>query len=197
VTVVDPPTVPGFVVAIYNSGTGRNDISWGAATSSVGISHYLVKRQPGNVIFSVNYPTVSFSDQTSLVTGKAYVYRVAAIDNNGISSVDAGPDLASVRTFTTDPVPGPGLATVQAVHVSELRSAVDAVRFAVGLPLAWSSYAPPVGLTVSAADFTQIRDRLNEARAALQISLVSFTAPVGPGQPVARTTLTELRNGVK
>jgi hypothetical protein len=81
--------------------------------------------------------------------------------------------------------------------VSELRSAVDAVRFAVGLPPAWSSYAPPVGLTVSAADFTQIRDRLNEARPALQISLVSFTAPVGPGQPVARTTLTELRNGVK
>jgi YD repeat-containing protein len=197
VTVVDPPAVPGFVSALYNAGTGRVDLSWPSSTSDVGISHYVIRRLPANVVFQISHPVLSYSDQTALVANKAYVYRVTAVDNNGVSSGESAPDLASVRAFTTDPLPGPGLAIVEAVHISELRSAVDGVRFAVGLPPAWSSYAPPVGLPVNAADFTQLRDRLNEARAALSMSLITFSAPVTPGQPISGTTLTELRDGVK
>jgi hypothetical protein len=59
-------------------------------------------------------------------------YRVSAVDNNGVSSPNSVPDFASVRTFTTDPLPVGGLTIIQAIHVSELRAAIDAVRYAVG-----------------------------------------------------------------
>ncbi|MFL6245016.1 MAG: hypothetical protein ACJ74H_03255 [Thermoanaerobaculia bacterium] len=196
VTVADPPTTPTSIAATYNPSINRNDVVWTASSSTVGISHYLVKRHPGNLTFTVSAPALSYNDQTALSSGGTYVYRVAAVDMNGIASPYSASDIASVRTFTGDPLPGP-IPEVRAVYVSELRLAVDSVRAAAGLSAAWSNYAPPTQTLILAADFVQLRDRLNEARAALEMPAVELTAPVVAGQLMYGSILASLRNGTK
>ncbi len=195
VNVANPPTTPSLV-ATYNAGTNKNDVTWTASSSTVGISHYLLKRHPGNLTFSVAAPALSYIDQLGLSSGATYVYRVSAVDSNGIASPYSSPDIASVRTFTGDPLPGP-IPEIRAVHMSELRLAVDAVRSAAGLSPAWSSYAPPVHLPIFAADFVQLRDRLNEARSALDLPAVELTGSVTPEQLMYGSVVVSLRNGVK
>jgi hypothetical protein len=148
---------------------------------------------PDGMTFSAT--GTSLADSTALLAGHAYVYRVRAVDTQGISSVQSAPDLTTRIVFSDDALVE-GVSLIRGVHVSQLRQAIDAVRAAAGLAPAWSNYNPPTG-SIFAATFTELRSRLNEARTNLQLSEVNFTASVVPGQLVRASSVRELRTGVK
>jgi hypothetical protein len=193
VNVVDPPTTPSSISASYDASSGKNVVSWTGSTSEVGIDHYLVERMPDALTFSSTGTT--FQDGIALLAGHTYIYRILAVDSQNVSSDPSEPDLTTRIAFSDDPLVG-GVSLIRGVHVSELRQAIDAVRAAAGLAPAWSDYSPLTG-AVFAATFTELRNRLNEARVNLLLPEISFSAIVANGEPIQAGTVTELRNGVQ
>ena len=95
----------------------------------------------------------------------------------------------------------PCSTAVKAAHVSELRTAVVAVRGLAGLP--GGSYTDPTlipGATpVNAAHVTDLRAALDAARTLLSLSTVTCTRPsiVAGTTTIAVVDIDELRNGVR
>ena len=137
---------------------------------------------------------------TSAVT---YLYRViAGVTTNNTDSTSPASDFdyATIASalFTDEPLVAGG-TTIKGVHVGELRQAIDAVRLAANLPPAWSSHAPATG-TVLASSFTDMRQRLDEARNQLfgrghQLGY-SPPAPASGGR-INAFQLQEMREGVR
>jgi hypothetical protein len=123
---------------------------------------------------------------------------VRARDTNLADSGYSLRDVASLRVFTDatiNPSNVNGGTRIKAVHVSELRQAIDAVRIAAGMGAAWSSYVP-TGV-VDDAHFTEMADRLNEARTSFTLDAVALTDVIAHGWKVRPNTIHELREGVK
>lgn len=192
VDVDDRLPAPANVQAAYDPTISKVRVTW---TPLSGVSEYRIQRiRAGSIdIFSVSGSTTSWEDTTA-VAGNAYLYRVQARDTQLAYSELSAPDVASLRVFTDDPVSGS--TAIRGVHISELRQAVDAVRAAVGLPAAWSSYAPATG-AIDDAHFKELRDRLNEARAKFALATVAFTDVVAGTWPIKGSSIRELRDGVK
>jgi len=76
-----PPSVPGNLVATA-TGVSQVHLSWTASTDNVGVAGYLVERQdPGSASFvQVGTSTGTSYNDTGLVAGSAYSYRVRATD---------------------------------------------------------------------------------------------------------------------
>jgi hypothetical protein len=193
-TAPGPPGAPASVTAT-RSDTAAISVSWAPSVSDTVIAGYRVVRVPGNVTFTTSGTGTTFDDKTGLVPGSAYFYRVIAVDTGNVVSAPSAYDVATLIQFADDPVAA-GQTILRGVHVSDLRLAVDAVRQAAGLGKTWTDYSPPTGV-VSASHFLELRDRLNEARAAMGLPNVHFTDSVAVGAAVRARTMKELRDGVK
>jgi subtilisin family serine protease len=189
-----PPGVPASVAAT-RSGNSTISVSWAPSPSDAGIAGYRIERVPGNKTFTISGTGTSFDDTNGLVPGSAYFYRVIAVDSQNVVSTPSPYDVATLIEFTDDPVTA-GLTHIRGAHVSDLRLAIDAVRQAAGLGPAWMSYLPPTGVA-RASQFLELRDRLNEARAAMSLPAVQLSDTVAIGATVRARTVKELRDGVK
>jgi hypothetical protein len=78
--------------------------------------------------------------------------------------------------FTDDPLV-PGVTVIKAVHITELRTAVNQARARAGLAAANWAEAVAAGVLVKAAHIVELRARLDEARAALGLPAASYTDP--------------------
>lgn len=125
----------------------------------------------------------------------AYTYRVYPIDKNGVSSEPSPYDLATLLPLADDPAVA-GQTIIRGIHIGQLREAIDAVRRAAGLAPAWQSYTPATG-TVFVSDLVTMRDRLNEARAVLQLPAVELSPAVSVGSMIRAIQLQQLRGGVQ
>jgi Dual-action HEIGH metallo-peptidase len=188
-----PPT---GVVATATS-TSNVNVSW---TASAGAVTYNIYRSPDAVTYalagSTTGPTVTFND-SGRSANTAYLYKVRAV--NGGESGDSNVDLATTVIFTDDPLVG-GTTLVKSVHISELRTAVNAVRTLAGIGA--GSYTDPTltaGVTpVKAAHINDLRANLDAARSALALSALSYGETVTGGTTTFKAThVSELRNGVK
>jgi len=76
-----PPSTPGNLVATA-IGVSQVHLSWTASTDNVGVAGYLVERQdPGSPSFvQVGTSTSTSYNDTGLVAGSAYSYRIRATD---------------------------------------------------------------------------------------------------------------------
>jgi hypothetical protein len=89
-----------------------------------------------------------------------------------------------------------GSTVIKAVHLAELRQAVDAVRAAAAVgAFSYTDSADP-GVTVRLVHLTELRSALDAARSALGIPTVTWSA-VSPGSTVLAAHFTELRNALK
>lgn len=197
ITVIDPPVPPASVDAAYDATVSGVRIQWTAGTSAVGISGYHIRRLPGGALFQVSGTTYEYIDGSGLTAGNAYTYEVRAVDGNGFAGMFSRPDLAVVMQFADDPIPllSDGITPIRAIHISELRKAVDAARAVVLLAPAWTTYT--VSGAIRAAHLQEIRNKLNEVRSVLGLPAVVFTDPVTPATLVRRTNVRQLRSGVK
>jgi YD repeat-containing protein len=78
--------------------------------------------------------------------------------------------------FTDDPLV-PGVTLIKALHITELRTAVNQARSRASLPLANWAESVSSGVLIKAAHIVELRARLDEARAALGMSAASYTDP--------------------
>ena len=99
-------------------------------------------------------------------------------------------------SFTDDPLI-PGVTVIKAIHLVELRNAVNSWRTAAGLPAitAWTD-ADPAGATIKAVHILELRNALEPALKAFGRTPV-FSSGVAQGQPVRAIHFQELRDQMK
>ena len=138
---------------------------------------------------------------TAVGEGTATI-RVTATDPGGLSAsqsftVTVSPTVAGA--FTDDPIQ-PGVTPIRAVHFTELRARIDALRAAAGLPrFAWTDPVLRAGATpVRLAHLLELRAALGAAYAAAGRAVPRWTdaAPAGGATPIRAAHLTELRAAV-
>ncbi len=129
-----------------------------------------------------------------LANGSVAVYAVVARAAGGGSSPMSARDLASAFTFTDDPLLAQ-TTIVRGMHVSQLQTAVNAVRTAAGL--ATASFAAPSG-PIAASHLTSLRTALTQARSALGLATPLTDSTITPGVTKVRTVhFQELREAMK
>jgi YD repeat-containing protein len=188
--VIDAPTNM-TVTATANTSIS---LSWTAPAGTV--SNYQVERSqsPSGPFSVIGTPTVTSFNDTTVGSGNAYLYRVRAV-SGGISS-PSNMAVGTAITYTDNPLSA-GVTTVKAVHITELRQSVNAVRSVAGLSAASWTDTSPAGITIKAVHVQEMRDKLGEALAALSVSATAYTDPVlatgASGTLVKQVHIEELR----
>jgi hypothetical protein len=193
------PAAPTGVVASVVT-TTHTLISW---TAPSGADSYQIYRSASlasyvlaGTVNSVASGTINFDDN-AVSAGTAYLYKVVAL-NGGTPSPDSNVDLVTTVLFTDDPLVAQ-TTPVKAAHLTELRTAVNAVRTLAALSAAvWTDNAPS-GVNIKAVHVTELRTALAAARTPLGLSALTYTNPTLTPQTsiVNAIDFTEVRNGVK
>ncbi|HEX7192826.1 MAG TPA: hypothetical protein VF381_14755, partial [Thermoanaerobaculia bacterium] len=205
ITALYPATAfaaPTGVTATASSTTSVT-ISWNAVSGVISnVTPYSVSRTSDKTNYSVvctaTAPTVTCNDTTA-TAGTAYLYKVRAGSAGTLSS----PDLATTVIFT-DPTLTGGTTPPKTTHITELRTAVDAVRKlangGVANPFSYTDSTLTGGTTpIKAVHITDLRTALDSARSTLGLSALSYTDSTITvnSTPVKAAHITELRNGVQ
>ena len=141
--------------------------------------------------------TTSYVDDNA-TAGAAYLYMVRATDGSGESG-NSNSDLATTVMFT-NPTLVAGASVAAAAHITELRTAVNAVRTLASLgAAAFTDPGLAAGTEIRGAHVTELRGALDAARAALSLSALGYTDPaITTGvTPVRAAHVVDLRDGVK
>jgi hypothetical protein len=187
---VSPLQTPANLTATAN-GTSQVNVSW---TGVAGADHYEVWRSfNGGAYTLAGSPATSpFIDSTS--ANITYLYRVRAIDASDDPSGFSNIDAATTIVFTDDPLVA-NTTVVKAVHLTQLRTAVNAMRSSAGLAPLGGDATVAAGLAVRAVHITDLRTALTAARSAIGLNAIAYTDVVPAIVKAAHVQ--ELRNGVK
>ncbi len=132
----------------------------------------------------------------TLAWQRDYIYAGSRLIVSVASTTGSDP----THTFTDDPLVA-GTTPVKAVHLTELRTAVNDARAVYGLPAAaWTDpTVTPGGTMVRAVHVTELRDALNAAYVAAGATSPTYTDPtLTPQQtPIRAAHLQELRAAVR
>jgi hypothetical protein len=161
-----------------------------------GAASYDIYRSVGGagLTFLTNTASPAYSDLVNPPTATVAVYAAVARSGTGTSTPMGPADLVSFVTFTDDPLVASTII-IKAVHLTELQTAINAVRLAAGLTS--TTFATPAG-TISAGDLTSLREALTQARSALGLPTAITDPTLTPGvTPVRAIHLQELRDAVK
>lgn len=160
-----------------------------------GATSYEVMRSDDLITYSQRAITseTSFVD-SSQISFSAKLYKVRVVEP-ALSGYSA-PDLVTIFTFTDAALDG---MPVKAVHHTELRQAVNAVRGFAALDTYTYTNPNLDGEPVKAVDLTELRAALDEARGRLMLPALIYTRPViTPGSTaIAKSDVLELRGGVE
>ncbi len=138
---------------------------------------------------------------TAVGEGTATI-RVTATDPGGLSAIQSFTVTVSTTVsvpFTDDPLQ-PGVTPVKAVHFTELRTRIDALRNGAGLlRFSWTDPVLRAGVTrVRRVHLLELRSALAEAYGAAGRSSPSWTdaSPASGSTPIRALHVTELRAAV-
>jgi hypothetical protein len=149
----------------------------------------------GNTTITTTAST-SFNDTTA-TAGATFVYKVRAKDASARYSPYSAPDAATTVFFTDDPIVS-GTTTAKAVHITELRTAANAMRTAAALGTASFTDPSPSGVLIKAVHIQELRTAIEAARVALGLSPSTFTDPaLTTGTTLKAPHVQELRGAVK
>jgi len=187
------PAAPTNVVAAATTTTSVH-VTW---TASSGADSYQIYRGAtmAGTVNTTAAGTISFDDNGASA-GVAYLYTVRAL-TGAASSAASSPDLATTVIFTDDPLAL--LSTkIKATHLTQLRTAIDAVRTLAVLGGGTYTDLTPAGVKIQAVHVTQMRAALDLARSTLGLSALSYSHSLTANvTKVSGLDFTELRNGVK
>src|SRR5438105_9302407 len=144
--------------------------------------------------------TSPFNDTVPSTT-TSYMYKVRAF-NGTTESIDSNTDLATNMIFANDPIVA-GSTTIQALHLTQIRTAIDAVR-----KLANNGVANPFNYVtdptitqnvtlIRAIHITDARTALDQAAPAVGLPTGGYTNAVAMNVPIRAIDFQELRNRVK
>ncbi len=189
-----PLGVPSNLVATATS-TSSISIAWSAAANATG---YQLERSSNDSAFVlIASPAGTSYVDTSVADGRTYIYRVRAVGDTGtVPSAYSNRDHATTIIFIDDPLV-PNVTEIKAVHLTQLRQAVNAVRVAAGLaPVEWTDPSP-AGVPIRAVHIQELRDALTPALTLLG-KTASYTDPVlTTDTPVKAIHFQEIRNLTK
>ena len=192
VTIGSCPAAPANVVATAIS-ISQVGVSWSAVTGAD--SYDVYRRGPGGVFaFVGNRLTTSYRDN-AVTRDTSYLYKVKAVNAAG-SSPDSNVDLATTTIFTDDPLVA-GTSVVKGDHLSQMRTAVNAVRALAGLGAVTFSDDPPMGATIKSAHVVALRAALDEAWSSLFPLSLTYQNAAAIGDPIRALDFTEIRNVTK
>jgi YD repeat-containing protein len=184
VTVVPP--APGALVALATSAT-QVRVTWTSSGTADTIRLYR-----DGTLLSADAAS-PYTDTVGSATAHTY-YAIAV--KNGTSSPRSALDLATTVIFT-DPVILPGLYDRKAVHVTQLRTAVNAVRAAAGMAAATFTDSVLTDVMPKAVHIQELQDRLEEARIALGLTATGYTRRPVAGQYMQTIDVIGLRGAVQ
>ena len=190
--IVNPPTA---VTATATSATNVQ-VNWmngGTALS------YQIWRSDHNGTFGQVGTSMGTTFSDTVLPSTTYLYKLKAVDGAANVSPFSNMDFATTVIFTNDPLVVRA-TTIQGVHLTEIRTAVNAMRAAAGLAdTAFADSTVNSTLAVKAIHVNQARTALNEARGALGVPTLVFTNPTLTVNTsiVKAIDLQELRDGVK
>jgi len=190
------PPAPAGLVATAATATQVN-VSWSASSGATQYELVRASASSGYATLTTTSST-SYSD-LSVTAGGTYVYKVRAIDASTRQSPFSAPDAATTIFFTDDPLIA-GSTTVKAVHVTELRQAVNAMRATAGLgATSFTDAELTGGVPVKAVHVQELRTALSQARTALGLTAIAYTDPtLTVGTTLLKAVhFQELRSGVK
>lgn len=187
-----PPAAPTGVGAQALAGTTNVLVVWNAVAGAT--SYEIWRRAPGVSFLRIATTTATNYTDTSTAANTAYLYLIRAVNAGGTSG-DSAVDLATTVIFTDDPLVAG--VVIKAVHVNELRVAVNAVRALAGLATLNFTDTIAKGVIVKAYHITEPRSALDAARAALGLSTGGYTNPSLTGVVIKAIHIQELRNRVK
>jgi hypothetical protein len=185
-------TCPTNLIATATS-AGSVSVTWNGVSGAT--SYQIWRSSAGQA--ATHVATSSTTSYNDLVTsGKTFRYFVRAVFGSQVSCA-SGFDIATTIIFE-DPDLIPGVTAVKLVHLTELRTAVNAVRAAAGLP-AYSFTTIPAGSRVRTVYIHELRSALAQARTSLGLPSIAFTDHplVVRVTPIRAVHLTELRDGVR
>jgi hypothetical protein len=194
VHIAQPVTAPSDLVATGTSPTSI-EITWTASSSPV--DHYEVWRFSNPAIRFARIATTTMTSFTDTVSsGSAQVYKVRGVDTAYNVSTFSNSDIASTFTFSDDPLV-PGVSQIQALHFYEIRAAIDVIQHVAGTTGdgGFHSFVEP-GQIIRILALTEMEDRLNSARSALGLPLITFP-PRSQFSPIGAVEFTTLRNGMR
>ncbi|HEX6640897.1 MAG TPA: hypothetical protein VF215_07270, partial [Thermoanaerobaculia bacterium] len=169
-------------------------VEWKAVADANGYAVYQRLSLAGAWQWRTSVSASSFGVALTLPTGTTRMYAVARTYGGGSSGPIGPPDIVTNVAFDDDPVAAG--TPLRASHVTQLRTAINAVRTFAGLS-AFPFTAPTVaGAGILAAHFTELRSALAAARNAIGMPLTLSTAPVA-GASIRAAHLEELRAGVR
>lgn len=189
-------TAPSNVTATATSATSVT-VSWNGVAAAVAYDVYRTS-SAGAYEKIGSTGTLTFADN-SAASGVSYLYAVKAIDGSSNASPFSNHDLATTMIFV-DPTLTPGGTIVKAVHLSQIRSAVNAVRLLAGLdPFPFTDSNLASGATaVKATHVLEARSALAAARTLLALSPVSYTgSAVVNGARIEAVHIRDLRSGLE
>ncbi len=185
---------PASLVATA-AGTTSVSLTWTAAANATG---YKILRSSN--LFSYSQIGTSgspaYTDSTASA-GTAYLYVVRATDGTN-DSPNSNADLSTTVIFT-DPTLNAG-TTAKSAHVSELRSAVNAVRALAGVgAMSFTDPALSSSINIKVTHITQLRSALDTARSTLALTAAGYTDTTITGgvTKIKAAHINDLRLGVK
>lgn len=139
----------------------------------------------------------SWDNTTGLASDTAYIYQVRAFGNDGA----APPSNNTVATTMvwTDPVIVSRETPVRSQHWTDIRRGIDRIRSAAGLaPALWGS-SVAVDAAIAAAQVEEMRTKLTEAYAELNMTGPTFntSVPTGKETRLRKDDLTDLRTAIE
>ena len=170
-------------------------LSWTPVGSATSYDVIRTAAGGGPVVIGSTSSTV-YGDTQGLVAGSTYIYVVRANGPGFPVNAISLPDIATMVVFTDDPLIV-GSTSFKGVHLTELRSAVNAVRAVAGLTAATFTDAAPAGKTAKALYIQELRAALDPARSAIGVPAMIYSNAASAGTLVRAIDLAEIRNGVK
>jgi RHS repeat-associated protein len=176
-------------------------VSWSAVS---GATNYRVEKKGTGGVYTLVGATAStgLTDNT-VNAGSAYLYKVCVADaqNNCVSNY-SNLALGTTITFATDPTITTSVTTAKAAHITELRTAVNAVRALANLPQgSWTNGTITAAVTtISKDDIRDLRDELDEALQALTITTSAYSETINGapnGTQIKAVHINELRQRVR
>jgi hypothetical protein len=187
-----PPFGPPPHVNAISFG-GPVQISWYATANT---DHYEIERNNGaGWIAAGTSASAAFTDLAAPASS-ALLYRVRAKAADGTASEYSASDLALTYAFTDGTLQA-GVTAVKRVHVTELRTAANAVRALAGLgAMNWAEPTPDV---VRVAHISELRTAIDQARGALLLPTLTHIDPtLTPGTSTIRAVhFEELRAAMR
>lgn len=176
------------------TGTAQVQLSWAGVGGGM---TYEVYRSSLNSPYTLVASTTALDAfDNSVSADTTYLYKVRAVGTGGTSAF-GGVDPATTVIFTDANVSGIAIKTV---HITQLRTAANAMRAAAGLaPATFTDPSLTSSIKIKAAHLTELRTAVDAARNTIGLAVPLYTDPtITAGVTKSKAVhITELRERVQ